>query len=33
MIIEVGTSGNSSDEAIRSGKYIGEALAEILKGL
>ena len=33
MIIEVGTSGNSSDEAILSGEYIGNALAEILKGL
>ena len=33
MIIEVGTSGNSSDEAIRSGEYIGDALSEILQGL
>lgn len=33
MIIEVGSSANTSEEAIRSGKYIGEALADILKKL
>lgn len=31
MIIEVGSSGNTIDEAARSGEYIGKALANLLK--
>ena len=33
MIIEVGSSGNTSQEAVRSGEYIGKALADILNNL
>lgn len=33
MIIEVGTSGNTSEEAVRSGEYIGKALADLLNDI
>lgn len=32
MIIEVGSSTNTLDEAVRSGSYIGEVIAKVLKG-
>ena len=32
MIIEVGSASNTLEEAVRSGGYIGEAVAAVLNG-